>query len=234
MSRAPAHPWRRVGVFAAIVVLIAAANVALGTGALADGEAAIAAVRSLVDENLLAALGVYLAFTAVGAVLLALPGIVFALVAGVCFGPVVGTLACAVSATAGAVLAFLAGRYFLRDAVRTWADRRPALATWLFSGSQANAVVMLAVTRLVPLLPFNVQNFAYGATDVRLGTYTVCTLVFMLPGTALYTCAAAGVVDAGVRVACWAVAFALLAVTLAAAWALRRRYLEKGEGDAEG
>ena len=43
------------------------------------------------------------------------------------------------------------------------------------------------ITRLVPLFPYNLQNFAYGVTDMPLKTYAVGTFLFMLPGTAMYT-----------------------------------------------
>ena len=41
---------------------------------------------------------------------------------------------------------------------------------------------VLMITRLVPLFPYNLQNFAYGVTDIGFGTYTVGSFLFMLPG----------------------------------------------------
>jgi uncharacterized membrane protein YdjX (TVP38/TMEM64 family) len=49
---------------------------------------------------------------------------------------------------------------------------------------------MLMITRLVPIFPFNAQNYVYGLTKIRLVTYVVLTLVFMAPGTAAYNFAA--------------------------------------------
>ena len=40
------------------------------------------------------------------------------------------------------------------------------------------------ITRLVPLFPYNLQNFAYGVTDMPLKTYAAGSFLFMLPGTA--------------------------------------------------
>lgn len=51
------------------------------------------------------------------------------------------------------------------------------------------------ITRLVPLFPYNLQNFAYGVTDMPLKTYAVGTFLFMLPGTAMYTFGTAGLAD---------------------------------------
>ena len=71
------------------------------------------------------------------------------------------------------------------------------------------------MTRLVPLFPYNLQNFAYGITDIGFAPYAVYSALFMLPGTAAYTVAAAGLVDPANRLACFGIAGALLVATLA-------------------
>ena len=47
----------------------------------------------------------------------------------------------------------------------------------------------------VPVFPFNLQNFAYGITDIRFSTYAIGSLIFMLPGTAMYAVGTAGLAD---------------------------------------
>ena len=134
--------------------------------------------------------------TAAGCVLLALPGVIFAIVAGLLFGPLLGTLLCLAAATLGAVLAFLAGRYFLRDAVRPWVERNRHLKRLLFEDVERSGVVLLMVTRLVPLFPYNLQNFAYGITGIGLWPYTLYTALFLAPGVTFFTLGAAGLGDA--------------------------------------
>lgn len=46
---------------------------------------------------------------------------------------------------------------------------------------------MLTITRLVPLFPLNLQNFAYGLTRIRFRTFVLLSWLCMLPGTAAYT-----------------------------------------------
>ena len=82
------------------------------------------------------------------------------------------------------------------------------------------------MTRLVPLFPFNVQNFAYGATDMSLATYAIGTFVFMIPGTALYAYGAAGIIDAGNRLVYLGVAAALVVALAAVGAVLKKRYLD--------
>ena len=71
----------------------------------------------MVENNLPVALALYMGLTIVGCVALALPGITFAIAAGLLFGPLLGTIACSVATTIGAMLAFIAGRFFLKDSI---------------------------------------------------------------------------------------------------------------------
>ncbi|MCR5347612.1 MAG: VTT domain-containing protein [Fretibacterium sp.] len=153
-------------------------------------------LRGLAASRPVMAALLYIAATAAGCVVLALPGAAFAAIAGLLFDPLTGTLLCLAAATLGAVLAFLAGRYFLKDAVKPWLERSPLLKKLLFDGGGRNSfsgvVVLLMITRLVPLFPYNLQNFAYGLTDIGLWPYTLCTFLFMAPGAAAFTLGAAG------------------------------------------
>lgn len=149
-------------------------------------------LRELIAERPVVASFLYIAATAAGCVLLALPGAAFAVIAGLLFDPFTGTLLCLLAATLGAVLAFLAGRYFLKDAVKPWLERSPLLKKFLFDDVNRSGVVLLMITRLVPLFPYNLQNFAYGLTDIGLWPYTLYTFLFMAPGAAAFTLGAAG------------------------------------------
>jgi uncharacterized membrane protein YdjX (TVP38/TMEM64 family) len=55
---------------------------------------------------------------------------------------------------------------------------------------------IVMITRLVPIFPFNLQNYAYGLTSISFGAYAVTSFLCMLPGTLAFT-AAAGAVVAG-------------------------------------
>ena len=138
---------------------------------------------------------IYIVVTSLCCVLLAMPGAFFAVAAGILFEPFTGTLLCLVAATLGAVLAFLAGRYFLRDSVRPLLEKNLTLKKFLFDDTEHSGIILLMITRLVPLFPYNLQNFAYGLTDIKLLPYTIYTFLFMAPGAAVFTLAAAGIGD---------------------------------------
>ncbi len=116
--------------------------------------------------------------------LLFLPGAILGLAGGAVFGPVWGTLWNLIGATLGATLAFLAARYIASDWVTEKAGGR---LRRLLDGVESEGWRFVAFTRLVPVFPFNLLNYALGLTRIRLGSYVLTTLVCMLPGTAAYT-----------------------------------------------
>ncbi len=125
----------------------------------------------------------FVAAWAVFAVLL-LPGAVLGLAGGALFGPVWGTAWNLLGATLGATLAFLAARYIASDWVARVSGGR---LKRLIEGVEAEGWRFVAFTRLVPLFPFNLLNYALGLTRIRLSHYVITTLVCMLPGTVAYT-----------------------------------------------
>jgi uncharacterized membrane protein YdjX (TVP38/TMEM64 family) len=126
------------------------------------------------------------------AAVLFLPGLVITIAGGLVFGAVWGTVWTTVGANLGAVAAFLIGRYAARDLVERMLDMNPAL-TKIDQGFRRQGWRILVITRLVPIFPFNVQNYVYGLTDIPLRTYVVVTLPCMLPATVAYSFAAGSV-----------------------------------------
>lgn len=220
--------------FIAIVGALLALNAVFGWSGALENALGADSLRVLVDAHPMQAAAIYLVVTVVGCVALFMPGVVFAIVAGLVFGPVWGTILCLLAATVGASLSFLVGRYFLKDSLKPRIARSKHLNRLLFDGAQRNAVFVLAVTRLVPIFPFNLQNFAYGITDMGFWSFTFWSFVFMIPGTALYTVAAAGFADQG-HVGVYVAVVAALAVLVAAlaAFLRKRMPVEVGEGDEE-
>ena len=122
------------------------------------------------------------------ATVLFLPGSVLTLAGGALFGPVWGTLYNLTGATLGAVLAFLIARYLASSWVQARVGGRAGGRVGrLVKGVEAEGWRFVAFTRLVPLFPFNLLNYALGLTRIPLLHYTVASYVFMLPGALAYT-----------------------------------------------
>jgi uncharacterized membrane protein YdjX (TVP38/TMEM64 family) len=109
------------------------------------------------------------------------------------FGPIAGTAYASIASTTGAALAFLIARYAARDAVARWMTPYPALGR-MDRATARHGWRIVMITRLVPIFPFNLQNYAYGLTSISFGAYLLTSFVCMLPATVAYTVAAGAVV----------------------------------------
>lgn len=191
-------------------------------------------LEDILEENLILAMLIYIGLTIVGCVVLALPGVTFAVVAGLLFGPVFGTLCCSLATTAGAMIAFIAGRFFLKDSIKPVVMKNKYLKKWLFDEAGTNEIFILMITRLVPIFPYNLQNFAYGITDIRFSTYSVCSLIFMLPGTAMYTVGTAGLADKENRALYLGIALVLALAVMGLGAFLKKHYVKEERTDENG
>ena len=149
-------------------------------------------LQSLVEENFFLAALVYVLLCALAGAFLALPGISYALLAGMVFHAFWGTVLCTLAASISAGISFLMGRYFLQDSIKPKLMQNPYIARYFMGEEKKNLLVLLFITRTIPVFPFNLQNYAYGITDISFSLYFVCSFLFMIPGTAMYTIAFAG------------------------------------------
>ncbi|MEM1393614.1 MAG: TVP38/TMEM64 family protein [Cyanobacteria bacterium P01_H01_bin.150] len=113
-----------------------------------------------------------------------LPGSILTLGAGVVFGVFLGSVYVFIGATIGAIAAFLVGRYIARGWVaKKIAGNKKFAAVDNAVGKEGLKIVLL--TRLSPVFPFNLLNYAYGVTGVSLKDYILGT-IGILPGTIMY------------------------------------------------
>ncbi len=114
-----------------------------------------------------------------------LPASILTVGAGVAFGVLTGSILVSIGATLGASAAFLVGRYLARDWVRRKIGHRPAfIAIDKAVAEEGWKIVFL--TRLAPVFPFFLLNYAYGLTRVPLRHYVLATWIGILPGSVLF------------------------------------------------
>ncbi len=118
-------------------------------------------------------------------VVLFLPGAALTIGAGIAFGLGKGTVLVSLASTTGAALAFLIARYLLRTRVEGWVAGHDRFAA-VDRAVESQGWKVVALTRLSPAFPFNLQNYAYGLTGVSFTHYVLASWIAMLPGTLLY------------------------------------------------
>ena len=196
---------KKLWIFIGIIVLILILNHIFGWSSYLGNTENLKFLENMVQENLVLAIGIYTILTIISCVVLALPGVTFAIVAGLVFGPVLGTICCSVATTLGAMVAFVVGRFFLQDIIKPMVMKNKYLKKWLFDESGNN---------------------------IKFSTYSICSLIFMLPGTAMYTVGMAGFADKENRILYIGIAIVLAGIVIGLGAFLKKHYVqeEKNEG----
>lgn len=121
----------------------------------------------------------------VAATVLLIPGSVLTVAAGAIFGLWWGTVIVSISSTSGAAAAFIIARYLARGKVQRMADRNRTFAAVDRAVSEGGWKIV-ALLRLSPAVPFNLQNYLYGLTAIRFWPCVLTSWLAMLPGTFMY------------------------------------------------
>jgi uncharacterized membrane protein YdjX (TVP38/TMEM64 family) len=121
---------------------------------------------------------VYLA--AYGQPVVPLPASVMTITGGLAFGPAWGTLAALGGATMRACSQFAVARLLGREVVARLLKGRVASLDQRIGEHGFKAVLLI---RLIPNLPFDVQNYGLGFSRVRFSAYAPATFLGMIPGS---------------------------------------------------
>lgn len=142
-----------------------------------------------------------------------IPATPITLLGGLIFGPVKGTMLISFASTTGATLSFLVAKTVGRDAIiKKFGDSTTFKK--IDQGVKENGWRMLMITRLVPIFPFNLQNYLYGLTDISTGTYMLVSWLCMLPGTIAYAVLAGSIVSGDGNIGKMAIYLAIGAVLI--------------------
>lgn len=119
------------------------------------------------------------------------------IVGGIIFGPLWGTLLSLVAATLASSISFLIARWMGRDLVLKYVGDTTVFQA-IEKGIARNGIDFLILTRLIPLFPYNIQNYAYGLTAIAFWPYTFISAFTTLPGIFIYTFMASDLVTEGI------------------------------------
>lgn len=105
---------------------------------------------------------------------------------GILFGPLTGSLLSFAAATVASSLSFLIARWLGRDLLQRYVGHT-AVFQAIERGIARSGSDFLILTRLVPLFPYNIQNYAYGLTAIPFWPFTLISAVTTLPGLVIYS-----------------------------------------------
>ncbi len=170
-------PWKAI---IGGLVLVACAVAAYVFDARSKLKAVLDGIEQLGIWGPVLFIGIYIAAT-----VFMVPGSVLTLGAGAVFGVAWGSIYVSVGATLGATTAFLVGRYLARDWVKRKVEGSERFAA-IDKAVEREGWKIVGLTRLSPVFPFNLLNYAFGLTKVRFWHYVGASWIGMMPGTVLY------------------------------------------------
>ena len=110
---------------------------------------------------------------------------VLALAGGLLFGLFWGSLYTFLGAIVNCALMFLMARYLGREKIRGLV-RRKLPGQWqkrLEGLGGREGALLLILLRLIPAVPYNLINYAFGLTEMKLSTYLLFSAIGIIPGT---------------------------------------------------
>lgn len=170
--------WWRPVALAAMVVLLAALSY---TFDLLDH---VLLLQQWIHSHGLFGIAVFIALFAL-ATLLGVPGTPLTAAAGSLLGIVWGTLTASIGSLISTCLAFLIARYVARRPIEQWISQKASFQQ-MDQLATKHGAVLVALTRMVPILPLPVVNYGYGLTGLRFSTYAIWSWLCMLPGIILF------------------------------------------------
>ncbi|HGF2108748.1 TPA: TVP38/TMEM64 family protein [Escherichia coli] len=131
------------------------------------------------------------------ATLFLLPGSILVIAGGIVFGPLLGTLLSLIAATLASSSSFLLALWLGRDLLLKYVGHSHTFQA-IEKGIARNGIDFLILTRLIPLFPYNIQNYAYGLTTIAFWPYTLISALTTLPGIVIYTVMASDLANEGI------------------------------------
>ncbi len=150
-----------------------------------------------------------------------MPASIVCMAGGLVFGPVWGTLAALGGSTLRACTQFGLARLLGREAVAKLLKGRAAALDARINASGFKTVLVI---RLLPNVPFDMQNFGFGFSNVRFSSYLAASFIGLIPSSAAFAYFGYALTDARQRVAFFVILGLLVAAGLGhTAWNARRR-----------
>ena len=125
----------------------------------------------------------------IAATITMVPALILTLTAGALFGSFLGVIVVSLGSTFGAGCSFLIARYMARQPIVDWLSGNPKFQR-LDELTRKRGAIVVALCRLIPILPFNLLNYAFGLTGVSFRAYFSRSWLCMLPATIIYVAGA--------------------------------------------
>jgi uncharacterized membrane protein YdjX (TVP38/TMEM64 family) len=108
-------------------------------------------------------------------------GTAMTVVGGLLFSPLFGTALVITISTLGSVLPFLIAKKFGREYIKSKIEKTKYKK--YLDSTDKNSFMFILYMRLIPLIPYELQNYIAGLIDISVGKFIIATFIGLLPGT---------------------------------------------------
>lgn len=133
-----------------------------------------------VKENKLQGSLLFLAIYTVALVLM-VPAMVMSMCSGAIFGLLAGTVIVWLGSAVGQVMAFIVGRYLLRDFVLRYLTNNFPKWGAIDRALEREGWKLVTMLRLSPIVPWNILNYALAVTSVPVWPYALASSLAVIP-----------------------------------------------------
>lgn len=126
----------------------------------------------------------YVFLLAVTVVVSQLPGVPLAVAAGMVWGSLLGGAYTIAGGFLGSLIAYYLGRTLGRSAMLSLTGK---VVTFSHARGERSLGIIIFISRLLPVVPFDIVSYASSVTGLRLPLYAVATLLGMTPSVLLLT-----------------------------------------------
>ena len=120
---------------------------------------------------------IYMIMMIIAILIAPIPASPLAILAGITFGPWKGMFYTLISATIGAVLAFLVARFFFKDIIGKKLENNSFYNK--IKGKDNKNIIF--ITRIMPQVSFDLVSYAAGLTRINVVAFAIVTFIGMIP-----------------------------------------------------
>lgn len=108
-------------------------------------------------------------------------GTAMTIVGGLLFAPLFGTALVIVISTLGSVFPFLLAKKYGRERIKSRIEKTKYKK--YLHHTDKNSFMFVLYLRLLPIMPYELQNYVIGLVDISITNFIIATFVGLLPGT---------------------------------------------------
>ncbi|MCK5107742.1 MAG: TVP38/TMEM64 family protein [Nanoarchaeota archaeon] len=108
-------------------------------------------------------------------------GTAMTIVGGLLFTPAFGTALVITISSVGSIFPFLIAKKFGRERIKSKIEKTKYKK--YLNRTDENSFMFILYMRLIPLIPYELQNYIAGLIDISVGKFILATFIGLLPGT---------------------------------------------------